>query len=94
MQVLYKILTIQRDRVTRNFVKYHIQQQNLFFLFSNNTAVQTGYALYGGSGNSKDLTFNNSESVNSKWSLESIQNHLRYACVSARSKPQCNLRLV
>lgn len=54
------------------------------FLFSNNTAVQAGDALYGGSGNSKDLTFNNSESVNSKRSLESTEsfNYKVCLCVS------------
>ena len=56
------------------------------FFFSNNTAIQAGDALYGGTGNSNDLTFNNS--VNSDWSLASTEPFKVCRCI--KSKPQCN----
>ena len=58
------------------------------FFFTNNTAIQAGDALYGGTANSRDLIFNNS--VNSNWSLASTEPFKVCMCVS--SKPQCSSR--
>ena len=65
-------------------VSYKASKPNFFF--SNNTAIQAGDSLYGGSGNNNDLTFNNS--VNSNWSLGSTEPFKVCKCVE--SKPQCS----
>ena len=56
------------------------------FCFINNTAIQAGDILFGGNGNSNDLTFKNS--VNSNWSLASTEPFKVCNCVT--SKPRCS----
>ncbi|MCG8624232.1 MAG: hypothetical protein MJE68_19835, partial [Proteobacteria bacterium] len=55
------------------------------FLFSNNTAIQAGDALYGGGGNVNDIKFNNAASTD--WSLAATTPFR--ICICKNSKPKC-----
>ena len=78
------------DYLNNDYKKFLIRQSkdtNPTFHFINNTAIQAGSAVYGGSGNSKDFHFNNSQ----RGDLSVATSNPFKVCMCINSIPDCSI---